>query len=143
MARVTEKVKMNYPRKKVWTILSDFGDLDWQHQTVEKVDIEGEGIGMIRVLHLKGISHPIKEKLVKMDNDNFTFEIEVDSNWVLPFGNYKCICQIERIDTKTCTIVWIGEFEVLGMEQEEGAKLASAIYKQMFRDLPGYMEKKK
>ena len=142
MARVTEKVKMNYPRRKVWTVLSDFGNLKWQHQTIDSVKVIGdEGIGQVRVLNIKGISHPIKEKLIKLDNDNFSFEIEVDHGWVLPFGEYKCKCNVERIDTKTCTIIWTGEFEVLGMEQEEGAKLAAAIYKQMFRDLPSYMEK--
>eukprot|EP01083_Nonionella_stella_P090579 253044_1 len=143
MARVTEQVKMNFPRRNVWTVLSDFGNLDWQYNTIDSVDTEGpDGVGQTRSLHIKGISHPIKEKLLTMDHDNFSFSIQVDHGWVLPFGDYTCKCNIDRIDNKTCTITWIGEFEVLGMEEEEGAKLASGIYKQMFRDLPKYMTKK-
>eukprot|EP01083_Nonionella_stella_P140426 430609_1 len=130
MARVTEKVKMNFPRRHVWTVLSDFENLDWQYNTIDSVETEGShGIGQTRVVHIKGISHPIKEKLVSMDHDNFSFSIEVDHGWVLPFGHYTCKCNVDRIDNKTCTITWIGEFEVLGMEEEEGAKLASGIYK--------------
>merc|ERR1712025_545099 len=130
MARVTEKIKINYPRRKVWTVLSDFGNLDWQYNTIDSVDVIGdEGqVGMIRAINIKGTSHPIKEKLLTMDHDNFNFSIEVDHGWVLPFDHYVCNCKIHRIDTKTCTIEWTGEFEVLGMEEVEGAKLASGIY---------------
>ena len=142
MARVTEKIKIDYPRRKVWMVLSDFGNLKWQPNTIDSVDLIGpEGVGQVRSINIKGISHPIKEKLIKMDHDNYEFEIEVDHGWVLPFGDYKCKCCVERIDNKSCTIVWIGEFEVLGMEEEIGAKMAAGIYKQMFIDLPRYMQK--
>lgn len=142
MARVTEKTKINYPRRKVWSVLSKFGNLDWQYNTIDSVTTIGdEGIGQIRVINIKGISHPIKEKLLTMDDDNFSFSIEVDHGWVLPFGQYTCHCNVHKIDTKSCTIEWTGEFEVLGMPEEEGAKLAYGIYKQMFRDLPNYMSK--
>ena len=123
--------------------MSDFGNLDWQHNTIDSVETIGpDGIGQVRVLNIKGISHPIKEKLIMIDHENYEFKIEVDHGWVLPFGDYTCHCKVNRIDTKTCTVEWTAEFEVLGMEQEEGAKLCFGITKQMFSGLAPYMKKK-
>ncbi len=47
MVEVSVEGELEFSAKEVWAVIADFGNVDWI-PGVEKVDLEGEGVGMIR-----------------------------------------------------------------------------------------------
>jgi carbon monoxide dehydrogenase subunit G len=67
---VTKKIAV--PFDNAWKILSDFGELPKWLDNVEKIELEGKGVGMIRSVKFAGREVPAREKLIALDDKNFS-----------------------------------------------------------------------
>ena len=45
---------LDFPAATVWALLEDFGDISWA-PGIDRIEVIGEGIGMIRRLHMQGM----------------------------------------------------------------------------------------
>ena len=82
MAEVTLSAELEAPAAAVWTLLADFGAIErwWPADgpiQIERVDIEGSGVGMIRHIHNKGIPGFISERLDLVDPATRTWILSI------------------------------------------------------------------
>lgn len=68
MPEVTTSKVLEAAADAVWRLLEDFGAIErwWPSDVsapIERVTLEGEGIGMIRHIHNRGATHAVSERL--------------------------------------------------------------------------------
>ena len=86
MTKVSMSMDLGVPADKVWDLIGGFNALpDW-HPAVEKSEIEGEGKGSIRTLHLVG-GGTITERLEQLDEAGKVYSYSIISS-PLPVANY-------------------------------------------------------
>lgn len=110
----------------VWKLLGDFSGLQ-PGPGIDAVDIEGEGVGMIRTIRMPN-GHVV-ERLENHDAGlrTFTYAI-INEDGPLPFSNYSATVNITDNGDATCTVDWTGTFEPRGVEEEKAIRIASGIY---------------
>lgn len=82
MAEVTLSAELEAPAAAVWELLADFGNIQrwWPDDgpiLIERVDIEGSGIGMIRHIYNKGVKGCISERLDLLDPATRTWLLSI------------------------------------------------------------------
>ena len=94
---------------------------------IERVDYEGEGVGMTRSIHLA--NGTIVERLESYDAEarTWTYAI-VNDDGPLPFANYAATVTLTDNGDGTTTVDWTGRFEPRGLEESKAVALASSIY---------------
>ncbi|MDP4652506.1 MAG: SRPBCC family protein, partial [Haliea sp.] len=75
MINVKVERELNAPVDKVWSLLEDFGNLKW-YPGWTKLDVIGEGPGMIRRIHMDGMDS-IDEILESMDPASRSFSYTI------------------------------------------------------------------
>ena len=71
----------------LWSIVSDFGTVDWMNG-VSKVEIEGEGPGMVRLIFASPDGPPIREQLESIDEDARCLRYGIPEGNPLPVDDY-------------------------------------------------------
>ena len=110
----------------VWEQLSDFGGIK-PGPGIDAVDVEGEGVGMVRSIHLpNGV---VVERLENHDAGarTFTYAI-INDDCPLPFSNYSATVNIADNGDGTSTVDWTGTFDPKGVDDEKAIRIASGIY---------------
>lgn len=70
------------PAEQVWALLADFGNIQaWWPRTgslkIERVELEGEGIGMVRHIYNQGAPQCASERLELLDPQTFTLVLSI------------------------------------------------------------------
>lgn len=116
------------PAEKVWAQMSDFGGIG-ETEIIEKCELEGEGIGAVRTLTLKGGRGVIRERLEAFDPANRSFSYSIIGECPLPVQNYFSTVRISAEGEKAARVDWTGRFEPKGAPEEEAKKLIAGVYK--------------
>lgn len=105
MELINVTASIDAPVEMVWSLFSDFGGVDRIFPIegvpplgcIEKVDMEGEGLGSIRTMYFSN-SDPVQERLTRCDHDSLIMEYEA---LALPIGveDYRAriMCQREAV----------------------------------------------
>ncbi|HIE50068.1 MAG TPA: SRPBCC family protein [Gammaproteobacteria bacterium] len=126
MAETKVIEKINASLDLVWSNLGNFAGLK-PGSGIESVDYKGEGVGMIRSIHLS--IGTVEEKLDHYDPEakNYSYSI-INEDCPLPFLNYSATVQLLENDDNTTTVEWTGKFEPKGIEESEAQTLAYNMY---------------
>jgi hypothetical protein len=70
------------PAPRVWALLADFGNIQawWPRDSalqIERVELEGEGIGMVRHIYNHGVPQCASERLDLLDPQTFTLVLSI------------------------------------------------------------------
>ena len=70
------------PRDTIWGLLMDFGNIQawWPANTpidIERVELEGSGVGMIRHIYNVGFEGAVSERLDSLDLANYTLQLSI------------------------------------------------------------------
>ncbi len=123
-ANVNKTVNAN--AQALWEVLSPFDRLT-PGGNITAVDYEGEGVGMVRTIHMGG--GQVVERLETHDAANHTFSYRIlNDDSPLPFANYSAAVAIKDNGDNTCTVDWTGTFDVDGATEEEAINVATGIY---------------
>lgn len=85
MPEITTSKLLDAPADSVWRLLEDFGAIQQWWPTdisapIERVTIEGQGVGMIRHIHNRGAAHAVSERLDFIDPSARTLVLSIVGN---------------------------------------------------------------
>jgi len=123
-AKVVETIAA--PVAAVWAQLSDFAGIQ-PGPGIESVEYEGEGVGMVRRIHLP--AGVVVERLEELNADTRTFRYAIiNDDSPLPFSDYSATVRMSEAQGVT-TVDWTGTFEPRGVDEAKAVQIASGIYK--------------
>ena len=97
-----------------------------------KSEIEGEGKGSVRTLHLAG-GGEIRERLEQLDDEGKLYSYSIISS-PLPVANYKSTIRLEEGESG-CVVTWESDFEPSGAPESDAVNAISGIYQAGFDNL--------
>jgi len=121
---VTEHV-FDLPVDDLWALIGDFGDSGkWSGRPPEGCVQEGEGIGALRTLTLAD-GRQVVDRLEGQTAHSYSYSIVTSP---LPYKHYRATMAVAPIDATSSRFTWTGEFEPLGMSDEEGIAFTKSVY---------------
>ena len=133
MAKVNMSTQVAVTPDRLWDFIGSFNALpDW-HPAVEKSEIEGQGKGSVRTLHLVG-GGTIREKLEQLDEEGKVYSYSILSS-PLPVMNYNSTLRLEKNDKGGCTVHWESDFQPSGAPETDAIKAIQGVYQAGFDNL--------
>jgi hypothetical protein len=116
MPELFAKADIAAPAARVWALLADFGNIQawWPRDSalqIERVELEGEGIGMVRHIYNHGMPQCASERLDLLDPQTFTLVLSivgqrpggitayVATSRLLPLGESACCMEHRALVT--------------------------------------------
>lgn len=124
------------PIDKVWGVMRDFNDMPSYHPAIRKSIIEGKGpsdrVGCVRRLTL--VEGFVRERLLCMDDGNYTFSYEIIEG-TLPVRGYVAGVRLHRVTRGDRTFgEWWADFEVVGADRDATvAQIGNNVFAAGFR----------
>lgn len=127
MAKVSMAMNLGVSSEQVWDMIGQFNALaDW-HPAVERSEIDGDGTGSIRTLHLVG-GGKIEERLEQLDDSGKLYKYAILSG-PLPVANYTSTIRIVEDESGGgCKVEWSSEFEPSGAPEPDAVAAIQGIY---------------
>ncbi|MEM7222801.1 MAG: SRPBCC family protein [Pseudomonadota bacterium] len=133
MAKVSMSMDLGVSADKLWDMIGLFHGLhDW-HPAVERTEIEGEGKGSLRTLHLVG-GGEIVERLEQLDEEGKKYNYSILSS-PLPVANYNSTISVKESDDGSCKVQWESEFNPSGAPENDAVKAIQGVYQAGFDNL--------
>jgi hypothetical protein len=110
--KITEKIEINAPPAKVWSVIGSFQDLSW-HPAIAKTTGEGGNTPDVAKRHLVlGNGGTIDESLYKYDPAEMSYSYRIDKVdvKVLPVTNYSSTITVLPADGGKSIVEWKGAF---------------------------------
>jgi|GEM_PF-274423 len=129
----------------VWDLVQDFGHIERWWPTddpavqIDRVDIVGEGFGMIRHIYNKGYPDPVSERLEFLDPDTLTYRLNIVGKAPMGITYYQATGRIEELPGGGCRLTYRSEF--LSSQPGEAEAWLRMAYGLMFRGLACAVEK--
>ena len=102
----------------IWQKLIEFGGTEkFVPELIERVVVEGTGIGSIRTIHIKG-GGEIIEKLTSVNADKMEMKFIIIST-PMPIQNYEGIFTVTSNDDTTCSVLFESIYEVSPEQKAE------------------------
>lgn len=120
--------EMKFPAAKVWSLVSNFGDLSWT-KGWSRLETEGDGFGMIRRIIIDGME-PIEEILESMDHQQRRFSYRIP-NMPMPVSHYRADVEVAAIDEHTSRVSWHCTATADGASEADATKIMQATYGQL------------
>ena len=133
MTTVSVSTKVPASAKQVWDMIGGFNALPNWHPAIERSEIEGEGKGSLRTLHLLG-GGTITERLEQLDDTGQLYSYSILSS-PLPVANYTGTIRITEEEDGNCTVEWSSDFEPSGATEPDAVKTIQGIYEAGFENL--------
>lgn len=110
----------------VWAMLANFGDISWI-PALEKVELEGEGVGMIRHVTAPGMPE-LHERMDAIDHETMTLDYSVPEVEYLHVENYTARAQVTSLGDQRCRVHWSCKSEPVGIDVAEATANTAAFY---------------
>jgi hypothetical protein len=111
---------------KPWAILADFGDIGWI-PSLEKVELEGEGVGMIRHVTAPGMPM-LHERMDAIDREQMILDYSVPAVEYLRTKNHRARARVVALAGGRCRLVWSCETEADGVSEADATANCQAFY---------------
>ena len=110
----------------LWAILADFRDISWI-PGIEKVELEGEGVGMIR--HVTAPGMPVlAERMDAIDHEKMILDYSVPAVAYLQVKNYRARARVFALAGGRCRLLWSCESEPDGVTEAQATANTEAFY---------------
>ncbi len=130
---------MQAPLEKVWPYLEDFADIEawWPagQVAIERVELEGEGIGQIRHIYNVGYPDPNSEQLDFLDPATHTWKLSLVGRRPAGLLQYQATGRLTPLGPDACRMTYHSEFLVEEGKVDTAKGFLMAVYKMMFRGL--------
>lgn len=117
-SEVTTKSVVDIKTEIVWGKLIGFGGTErFVPELIEKVNVEGKGVGAVRNIYLIG-GGEIIEELTKIDDITHQMEFIILST-PMPISNYTGIFKVNKISHNKCEVTFISRYSVSSENKKE------------------------
>lgn len=126
MAEVIVREEIDASVDAVWDLMSDFGGVADNSPVIERCDVEGEGVGAVRTLHMQG-GLQLQERLEAFDPAGRTWSYSIVEPAPLPLKDYLSTVTLTDADGR-CAVEWRSTFEPDGVSEEQAREMIRGIY---------------
>jgi hypothetical protein len=138
MVEVSIERELEFGAETVWALIADFGDLRWV-PGIEKIELEGEGVGMIRHLSVP-VFPQLHERLETLDHDNRVLEYSIPAVAYIQVKNYRARAQVTGLEGDRCRVRWSCRAEADGDDEGEVAAKVGAFYESMLTWIDDFLK---
>ncbi|MEH6386834.1 MULTISPECIES: SRPBCC family protein [Pseudomonas] len=141
MQQVETHHDLDAPAAMVWALLADFANIEGWWPTddetvmIERVEIEGEGIGQIRHIYNQGFPLAVSERLDYLDPDSLNYKLSIVGDRPAGLLYYQANGWIDVLPGNRCRLNYRGEFTAKPGHAEEAEAFLRAAYALMFKGL--------
>ncbi len=126
MVEVRIEREFDVDADRVWAILADFADISWI-PSIEKVELEGEGVGMVRHVTAPGMA-VLHERMDAIDHDKMILDYSVPAVEYLRVKNHRARTRVVGLEGGGCRLIWSCETEPDGVTQAQATANCEAFY---------------
>ena len=101
----------------IWAMLANFADVSWI-PALEKVELEGEGVGMVRHITAPGLPQ-LHERMDAIDHEIMALDYSVPEVEYLKVANYTARAQVTPLSEGHCRLKWSCKSEAVGVSEAE------------------------
>jgi hypothetical protein len=131
------------PAQKLWETVADFGAIDawWPEGMLEKIEVEGEGVGMVRSIYTT-VGIVLHEKLESIDHEARVLELSIVGDLPAGMQEYYATGSVRAGKDGSCVLTWEGRYKVSDASAEQGARgFIEGAYGAMFGGLREFVTK--
>jgi hypothetical protein len=139
MVEVSIEREFAFGAEEVWAVLADFGNVSWV-PGVEKVDLEGEGVGMIRHLTVP-VFPQLHERLDAIDHQDMVLDYSIPAVAYIQVKNYSAKAQVIGLEGERCRVLWSCRAEADGTDETEATAKTKVFYESMLSWIDDYLKK--
>ena len=139
MVEVSIEREFDVKAERIWNMLANFADISWI-PALEKVELEGEGVGMVRHVTAQGLPQ-LHERLDAIDHENMILDYSVPEVEFLKAKNYTGRAQVFKLDGDRCRVHWGCKAEPDGVTEEDSTARTQGFYAMIMIWIADYLEK--
>ena len=117
-------VAVDASAEQVWLKMQDFADLGWA-VGIADIEIEGQGIGMVRRVRLEGSEDWLEERLLTVDQSTKKLEYGIDEG-MMGITHYRATAQVIP-QAQGCQIEWTCRGQVEASEVAEKEPILALV----------------
>jgi len=139
MVEVSIEREFDYPSERLWAVIADFGNVSWV-PGVQKVELEGEGVGMIRHLTITD-DQQYHERLEAIDHAGMILDYSLP---VVPFiqvKDYSAKAQVFALDGERCKVVWSCKAEADGADEAQATTNTELFYESILTWIGDFLKR--
>ena len=109
MPEITASYVLAAPAQSVWGLLADFAAIQQWWPTsgpiqIDHVEVEGQGVGMVRHVYNKGVPSPVTERLDLLDQATRTIVLSIVGQRPPGITAYVAVGRLVEIDAVSCRL---------------------------------------
>ena len=121
MIQVSVSGEISAPVEALWKTIADFGAVGWM-QGVDRVEVSGEGVGMVRAIYAGGGDTPVLEELESLNEEAKRLGYTIPKNNPLPVANYHATMTAVDLGDGKSRLDWAAAFDAAPGVDEAAAK---------------------
>lgn len=132
--RIDTSFEIKFSADRVWQLIAGFNSLPDYHPSIDKSELLEQGcVRKIRFAKEAGGGYVV-ERLVFFNNETFEFSYKIINliDCDFPLRNYQAYVWVEGVDDSNCRLHWGSAFNLNGIGDEEGDRIAKSIYQGCF-----------
>jgi hypothetical protein len=108
---------------RIWELIADFGGIGewWPEGTLTRVEVEGEGVGMVRHMHTV-VGLVLSERLDGIDPSGKRIDLSITGDLPGGISDYSAFGRVVEVAPDRCRLEWTGSYRVPSREDEAGAR---------------------
>lgn len=131
---------INAPADTVWAFLENYEDIQawWPKDgpvDIDRVEIEGSGVGVIRHIYNHGMPNAVSERLDYLDPANKTLKLSIVCDKPAGLVQYQATGQVTVLNEHQCRLTYHSEYTVEPGYQDEARAFLLGAYQLMFTGL--------
>ncbi len=111
---------------EVFGVVGDFGGIDKYLNDIEKVDLEGDGVGAVRTLTLTD-GAKVVETLTALDAEAMTLSYAIQDS-PLPVEGYEATMKVSALEGGGSRVDWSSTFMAKGVPDADAQKAIESVY---------------
>jgi hypothetical protein len=110
MVQVSVSGEISAPVEALWKVIAAFGEVGWM-QGLDRVEVTGEGIGMVRAIYAGGGDTPVLEELESLNEEARRLGYTIPENNPMPVESYHATMTAVDLGGGKSRLDWEATFE--------------------------------